>query len=204
MKNLAVFTGDIVRSSDLEAGSLDDIFAALEAAAQVIAEWPDSTAPFARFRGDGWQMALPTRFALRGALILRAAVRTTGKARDTRIGIGLGQGTLQNGDLAGADGPAFVLSGRALDSLKRTPLMAAPNGPAILRAALPLADHIIQGWTPKQAQVAQALLAPDGPTHEALAQIFGRSRQMVQKQADAAGVSALLDCCTVFEDSKCN
>jgi hypothetical protein len=199
MQNLAVFTGDIVRSSDLEAGGLTEVFDALEAQAMRIAQWPDSMAPFARFRGDGWQMALPPRYALRAALTLRAAVRSTGKGRDTRIGIGLGAGTMDGNDLAGADGPAFVQSGHALDTLKRSPYMAAPDGPLPLRIALPLADEIVQGWTPKQAQVVQALLAPDAPTQEALAQTLGRSRQMTQKQADAAGITALLESCALYE-----
>lgn len=199
MQNLAVFTGDIVRSSDLEAGGLTEVFDALEAQAMRIAQWPDSMAPFARFRGDGWQMALPPRYALRAALTLRAAVRSTGKGRDTRIGIGLGAGTMDGNDLAGADGPAFVQSGHALDALKRSPYMAAPDGPLPLRIALPLADEIVQGWTPKQAQVVQALLAPDAPTQEALAQTLGRSRQMTQKQADAAGITALLESCALYE-----
>ncbi|MGJ8594994.1 hypothetical protein [Sulfitobacter sp.] len=199
MQNLAVFTGDIVRSSDLEAGGLTEVFDALEAQAIRIAQWPDSMAPFARFRGDGWQMALPPRYALRAALTLRAAVRSTGKGRDTRIGIGLGAGTMDGNDLAGADGPAFVQSGHALDTLKRSLYMAAPDGPLPLRIALPLADEIVQGWTPKQAQVVQALLAPDAPTQEALAQTLGRSRQMTQKQADAAGITALLESCALYE-----
>ena len=77
--------------------------------------------------------------------------------------------------------------------------MAAPDGPLPLRIALPLADEIVQGWTPKQAQVVQALLAPDAPTQEALAQTLGRSRQMTQKQADAAGITALLESCALYE-----
>lgn len=199
MQNWAVFTGDIVRSSDLEAGGLTEVFAALEAQAQRIGTWPDSTAPFARFRGDGWQMALPPRFALRAALTLRAAVRSTGKGRDTRIGIGSGTGAIEGGNLAEADGPAFIQSGHALDTLKRSTRMAAPDGPLALRIALPLADEIAQGWTPKQAQVVAALLAPDAPTQEALAHTLGRSRQMTQKQADAAGIAALLESCETYE-----
>ena len=56
MQNWAVFTGDIVRSTDLGADALQDVFTALEIAAQAIAQWPDSTTTFARFRGDGWQI----------------------------------------------------------------------------------------------------------------------------------------------------
>lgn len=201
MQNWAVFTGDIVRSTDLGADALQGVFTALENAAQAIAQWPDSTTAFARFRGDGWQMALPPVYALRGALVMRAAVRQTGKDRDTRIGVGVGQGHMQGNDLASADGPAFLHSGRALDAIARGPRMVASDGTVALRCALPLADRIAQGWTPKQAQVAFALLAPSPPTQYALAQTLNRSRQMTQKQADAAGVIALLDSCDAYESA---
>ncbi len=202
MQNWAVFTGDIVRSTDLGADALQDVFTALENAAQLIAHWPDSGTAFSRFRGDGWQMALPPVYALRGALVMRAAVRQTGKTRDTRIGVGIGQGQLNGNDLGSADGPAFLHSGRALDAIRRGPRMAAPDGSRALRCALPLADRIAQGWTPKQAQVVFALLTPSPPTQEALAQTLNRSRQMTQKQADAAGVVALLDSCNAYESTK--
>ena len=199
MQNWAVFTGDIVRSSDLEAGGLAQVFVALETAAQQIADWPDGVAPFARFRGDGWQMALTPRYALRAALVMRAAVRRTGKGRDTRIGVGVGAGELMGDDLAGADGPAFIQSGHALDTIKRQCLLAAPDSGQALRIALPLADRIAQGWTPKQAEIALHLLAPQPPTQEALAKQLGTRRQLIQKQADAAGIAALNESCTLYE-----
>lgn len=201
MQNLAVFTGDIVRSSDLGARGLSNVFTALEAAAQSIARWPDSMAPFARFRGDGWQMALPPHYALRAALSLRAAVRSTGKGIETRIGIGIGTGDISGDDLAGADGPAFVQSGHALDAIKRHCLLSAPEASPVLRAALPLADRIAQGWTPKQAQIVLHLLRPAPPTQEALANQLGSTRQLIQKQADAASVAALIESCEVYEMS---
>lgn len=202
MRNWAVFTGDIVGSSDMGSDGLSQVFVALEEAAGSIGQWPDSTGHFARFRGDGWQMALPEIFALRGALVLRAAVRATAKGRDTRIGIGIGSGQIDGGDLARADGPVFVQSGRALDAMRRGARMSAPDAGALLRVALPLADRIVAGWTSKQAQVAQALLAPVPPTHEVLSEALGHSRQMTQKQADAAAVHALVESCEIYEQTK--
>jgi hypothetical protein len=202
MQNLAVFTGDIVRSSDLDSHDLSQVFDALGAAADAIGGWPDGMSVFARFRGDGWQMALPQRFALRGSLVIQAATRSTGKGRSTRIGVGIGEGMLSGGDLAGAQGPAFVRSGHALDTMKRTVLLAAPDAPRILRAALPLADRIAQGWTPKQSIIIQHLLAPAPPTQEALGARLGHSRQLMQKQAEAAGLSALLESCDVYESAQ--
>lgn len=202
MQNWAVFTGDIVRSGDLEPDALAQVFGALETAAQSIDDWPEGYSAFSRFRGDGWQMALPVHYALRGALTLRAAVRCTGKGRDTRIGIGIGAGSLKDGDLAAADGPAFVASGRALDAINRGPRMSAPDAPAVLRVALPLADIIAQEWTAKQAQVVQLLLAPAPPTQDELGHALGRSRQMIQKQANAAGVAGLIESCEAYEGAK--
>jgi hypothetical protein len=199
MQQWAVFTGDIIRSSDLEPEALARIFATLEDHCKLIGAWPQSTAALQRFRGDGWQMALPVRYALRAALVMRAAVRATGKGHDTRIGIGIGAGTLADGDLAAADGPAFVNSGHALDEIKRGPRMAAPEGPDLLRMVLPLADCVVQGWTPKQAQVAASLLTPDPPSHDALAAALGHTRQLIQKQATAAGIAALLESTATFE-----
>jgi hypothetical protein len=198
MDNWAVFTGDIVRSSDLAAPDLDLVLAALQAQSDRIGQWPASTTAFARFRGDGWQMALPHQFALRAALVMRASVRATGKGRDTRIGIGLGPAELR-ADLAASDGPAFVRSGHALDAMKRAARMTAPDAPSVLRCALPLADRIVGGWTAGQAQVVHHLLAPAPPTQAALAQSLGTSRQMVQKQAEAAGLAALIESCEAYE-----
>ncbi|MEP1767602.1 MAG: hypothetical protein ABJJ53_13310 [Sulfitobacter sp.] len=200
MQDWAVFTGDIVGSTQMGSDALSEAFTALEAAAAEIASWQGTPTAFARFRGDGWQMALPPVYALRGALVVRAALRKTGKTHDTRIGIGIGNGTLSGDDLASADGPAFLNSGRALDRIGRGSRMMAPDGPLALRCALPLADRIAQGWTMGQAQVAYALLAPAAPTQEALAQVLGRSRQMTQKQADAAALGALLESCHAFEE----
>ena len=199
MQNLAVFTGDIVRSSDLDSHDLSGVFEALRAACDTVSRWPDGMALFERFRGDGWQMALPARYALRAALVMRAAVRTTGKGRSTRIGIGNGNGVIRGGTLAAAEGNAFVHSGHALDHMKRNVLMSAPDGPTVLRVCLPMADRITQNWTPKQALVAQHLLAPLPATQEAVAAQLGHSRQLLQKQAHAAGVFALLESCEAYE-----
>lgn len=198
MQQLAVFTGDIIRSSDMAPGALDAVFTALEGQCRAIEDWSDAPCRFQRFRGDGWQLALTPRFALRAALVLRAAVRATGKGHDTRLGIGIGDATLA-GDLASGEGPAFVRSGHALDQMRRGPQMAAPEGPATLRVALPLADRIASGWTPKQAAVIAALLPPGAPSQHAVAQAQNTTRQLVQKQAEAAGLAALSAACDAAE-----
>ncbi|MEQ6247817.1 hypothetical protein ABMC89_02880 [Sulfitobacter sp. HNIBRBA3233] len=197
MGQLAVFTGDIVKSGSLDAAALDAVIDALRAGARQISAWDGSDVAFARFRGDGWQMALPPARALRAALVLQARVRALGA--QTRIGIGIGGARLTGDELAAGEGPAFVASGHSLDALARPLLMAAPDG--ALSIALPLADRIAQGWTAKQAETVALLLDTAPQTHAEVGRTLGRSRQMIQKQADAAGVDALIAACIAFEST---
>lgn len=199
MAELAVLTGDIVHSGRLPEGGLDEIFAHLSAAAVEISDWQSLPSRFTRFRGDGWQMMVEPRFALRAALCLRAAVRQSGKGRETRLAIGFGTGEIEGDTLANATGPAFEAAGHALDSMTRGPLMVAPNGPLALRSALPLADHIAQGWTVRQAEIAAALLHPARPSQENVAAQLGVRQQTIQEQADSSGILPLIDTCLMLE-----
>ena len=199
MTELAVLTGDIVKSRALPPGDLDRVFAALSETATVLEGWQNMPVRLSRFRGDGWQMVVHPAHAYRAALLLRAAVRAVGKGIDTRIGIGLGDGTVHGPDLADADGPAFVNSGHALDTMSKRARLAFPDGPPALRTAMPLTDQIIAGWTPRQAEIALALLAPDEPTQTDVADRLGLAQQTVQKQANAAGLPALEEVCEMVE-----
>ncbi|WP_339766338.1 hypothetical protein [uncultured Pseudosulfitobacter sp.] len=199
MPQLAVLTGDIVKSSALPEGGLAQIFAGLEAAATALAEWQDVIPRLTRARGDSWQAVCAAPFAFRAALAFRAGVRMTGKAHDTRIGLGTGDGTVTGADLADADGAAFVASGRALDDMARTARLATDSAPLALQAALPLADHISSRWTVRQAQIALASLAVPAPTQDALAERFEVSRQTVHSLQEAAGIRALIEVCEMLE-----
>lgn len=199
MPQLAVLTGDIVKSSALPQGGLAQIFAGLEAAAAAVAEWQDVPPRLTRARGDSWQAVCAAPFAFRAALAFRAGVRMTGKAHDTRIGLGTGDGTVTGADLADADGAAFVASGRALDDMARTARLATDSAPLALQTALPLTDHISSRWTVRQAQIALASLAVPAPTQDALAERFEVSRQTVHSLQEAAGIRALVEVCEMLE-----
>lgn len=199
MPQLAVLTGDIVKSSALPEGGLAQIFAGLEVAATAVADWQDVAPCLTRARGDSWQAVCAAPFAFRAALAFRAGVRMTGKAHDTRIGLGTGDGTVTGADLADADGAAFVASGRALDDMARTARLATDSAPLALQTALPLADHISSRWTVRQAQIALASLAVPAPTQDALAARFEVSRQTVHSLQEAAGIRALIEVCEMLE-----
>ncbi|MGJ8616932.1 MAG: hypothetical protein ACSHWS_08825 [Sulfitobacter sp.] len=200
MTEWAVFTGDIVKSSDMTSDELTRVFKELREAARDIRSWQGTPAHFTRFRGDGWQMAVAPGLVLRSLTAVRASVRSAGKGFDTRIGIGLGNGVIEGDDLAGAEGTAFVRSGHALDQIKRGALLSAPDAPLPLRVALPLVDHMIKGWTQRQAEIAYLMLPPTEPTQADVAQRLGLTQQAVQQHIDSSGLTRLLEACAVIEN----
>jgi hypothetical protein len=199
MDQWAVFTGDIVKSSDLSAEALAATFDTLSEAADAIEAWQGASARLTRFRGDGWQMIVAPALTFRAALAVRAAVRKTGKGRNTRIAVAIGEAHVTGGDLSSAHGDAFTTSGHALDEMKRRPLMIAPSAGLALRISLTLADQIIAGWTPRQAEIALLLLPPDAPTQAEVADALDMTRQAVQKQAETSGLNALIEACETLE-----
>ncbi|MCR8547070.1 MarR family transcriptional regulator [Salipiger sp. P9] len=203
MQRIAVLTGDIVDSSELSASALDATMAALRVAVQDISTWPGPVAAgFARRGGDGWQMACdrPER-AMRAALYLQASLRRLDRSRATRIALAVGAGSLSPTDLDdpnSAHGPVFTTSGRLLESLSGHRLMAHASGGAEA-AALRLADHISQGWTPAQARALCEMLPPGtGPRAEA-AERLGITRQAVNQALWSAGFPALDEALSYLE-----
>ncbi len=197
--DLAVLTGDIIKSSRLPEGTLDVAMAALGAAAAAMSAWPEAgAARFARFRGDGWQCLAPRPAqALRAALFLRAHLRALDRETDTRISVGIGPGIAPlGGGLAAASGAAFELSGRGLDDMTRPQTFAvtwaAPKpGAGLIAAVFALADEISGLWTPRQAEVMIETLGPGDTAQRQIAGRRGVSQQAIAKHLSAGGDWAL-------------
>ena len=196
---LAVLTGDIIRSSRLAPGTLDEVMAALAEGAAAMSGWEGArAAAFTRFRGDGWQCLAPApRLALRAALFLRAHVRALDRDADTRVSAGLGGGSLPEGaDLAAAGGPAFEVSGRGLDEMPRAAQFAVawaapPPAAALTGAIFALADEISRLWTARQAETLIETLAPGDAAQREIADKRGVSQQAIAKRLSAGGDWAL-------------
>lgn len=194
MSNYAVLTGDLVSSTDLDAAALDAALEEMRCAADRFG------GVFARRGGDGWQCAaVAPENAARYALILRAALRSLGKDRATRIAIAAGPGTLPaHGDVNAAHGPAFTASGRLLADLPAHVGMAHASGGA-LDAAIRLADHVSAGWTPAQARSVRLILWPKGRIRSDAAAELGITRQAVDQALWSAGFPALSDALDLIE-----
>lgn len=117
MTPFAVFTGDLIKSTSARAEVVEATLANIAASAAQLAEDTGQDPRFTRFRGDGWQMALPGRDSWYRALILiLARLKAQPGLLDTRIAIAVGSiETTGSRDLNDARGFAFHLSGRGLD-----------------------------------------------------------------------------------------
>ena len=193
MSNYAVLTGDIVKSSQLPDGGLDQIFKSLTQTADTIGQWQDAPTYFTRNRGDGWQMVVKPDLALRAVFATRAAVRMVDKRFDTRVALALGEGTIQGETLADAYGPAFTASGQALESMPRKRTMIFAENSGVYAIALRLAEEIIKSWTEARAEVALLALHPDNPTQTTIAKTLDVAQQTVQAHLDTSGIEALIE-----------
>ncbi|WP_417253039.1 hypothetical protein [Celeribacter sp.] len=198
-RKIAVLTGDLVNSTGLGPENVERAFDALEACAEMQADWMDGQSlHFTRHRGDGWQVALADpKYALRSALCFRAALRRLGEEFDSYIGIAEGEVEGEIGpDLNEANGEAFMISGNLLAITKlpdRTVHMlfdaACDVGtpPAATLACLQLLEAIFNKWTKVQAQTMLPMLSLEAPqSYTELAEQLGKSRQSVSKTLSAA------------------
>ncbi len=188
--NVAVLTGDIVKSTRLSRDERDALFAALKLGAKAVGALQKDDPLFERFSGDSWQMLVRPRLALRICLLMRAHIRQESKAFETRISVGVGAiEPLSPEGLGASDGPAFQASGRGLADMRGAQSLGinTPDNPVFV-----LADEISKNWTQAQARVLSKSLTLPHPTQDALASHLGVSRLTVRNHQVAAGEPALL------------
>ncbi|MFY0992529.1 hypothetical protein [Halomonas sp. C05BenzN] len=155
-----------------------------------------------RYRGDGFQLALPQPgAAMTAAVQLRAALIQHSEPHqrwDARIAVAVGQ---EDRGIAAADGEVFVRSGQALDTLETrhlaVVLLEAPDEacPTLLTRFL---DDLIDGWSRYSAEVV-TLSLDRATTQQALAERLGIRQPSVHKRLRAARWELLVDTLAYFE-----
>ena len=220
VQTYAVLSGDLVGSSKLSIGQLDQVRSAFTKASDEVRGWKhgltEGVPEF--FRGDAWQMLLSDpKFALRVAVFLRASLIAKLDA-DTRVVIGIGRvKDVNKNRISLSMGEAFENSGTVLDNMARYYKMSivAPKttGPMVnfLTAIGNLCDMLVGRWTNRQAEILLIALPPifpkgkEGPpsfiTHEEVSKnLHPRvSRQMVSKALLASGWHGLRSAIKQFE-----
>ncbi|XKE46846.1 hypothetical protein LG302_06850 [Halomonas organivorans] len=203
VSRLAVLTGDVIESRRIADARC--LHRTLEAALAELADHHDGA--YQRYRGDGFQLALPDpAAAVDAAVTLRASLIERSEADqrwDARVAIAVGADTLPPADdLASADGPVFVASGRALDALARRDehLALAMTTEAVepcLALVLRYLDELVEGWSPYSAEIVRLRLRHE-ETQQALAERLGIRQPSVHKRLRAARWPLLVDTLALF------
>ena len=174
MNDVAVITGDLIGSRSAGPQATEIAMAAIAEVAKT------ASAPFARYRGDGWQVLLgKPELALRYSLLVTARLRSL-RAPLSRFAVGIDDVPLQRADsLASETGPAFVTSGDVLDGMPRRSVFAIASMTRTLTemtwAAARLADQVARKWTPQQAEAMVIALSPTEPSGAFIAKSLGIS-----------------------------
>lgn len=203
--DVAVISGDLVGSTRMEPKVVEAALGVIRQLCRDEANWIGSN--FTRQSGDGWQIYLgQPRYALRSALLIRAALRSMGAGLDSYFSIAAGRlAGAPPDDLNETNDPLFIRSGRQLAALKadaaKTGIRIGWTGDGRSAAAAVLADHISQDWTAAQAQAISLCLPPDAAklTYSEAADQLGISRQAATKALKAAGLMPLRAALTALE-----
>jgi hypothetical protein len=198
MPDAAVLTGDLISSRKAGPDATERAMSGIAAVAA------DLSAPFARHRGDGWQVLLtqPER-ALRFVLLVTADLRSQ-QAPLSRFAIGIGAVSARRASSLSAEtGEAFVTSGEILDDMPRRSTFGIASLTRRLDpmtwAAARLADQVARRWTPPQAEAMRLALAPDQPTGTSIARALGISPAAASYRLQGASWSDMKAVVTAFE-----
>lgn len=202
-QTIAVLTGDLINSTALGPAGIDRAMDALRDAAQTVEGWGIcGPLHFTRHRGDGWQIVVDApRYALRVAVMLRATLRAVGT--DTYIGIAEGPVDHPVGpNLNTENGPVFAVSGRALESAKKTDYAITHARQAAQGMAI-LLNRICTEWTTVQAATIAAAIRPTNNdlSLTEIAERLGKSRQSVTKTLQSAWYWDITDALWHLENS---
>lgn len=192
MRNIGVLTGDVVGSQRIQqrerlSRTLEETLALLETRFGARGD---------RYRGDGFQIAMPEPGdAVVAAVLVRAALMQQSPSRqlmwDARIAVAIGPAKMPTAErFAEADGEAFLLSGRSLDALgDKADRLTIVTPSAALNSELALltrfADDILSHWSRFSAEVAYLSLLHD-ESQQALAKRLERTQPTVNRRLAAA------------------
>jgi hypothetical protein len=199
MTQAAVLTGDLIASTDAGPEAIDVAMDRLHVAL-TNAETALHLSPtrFTRYRGDGWQaMIVPHSRYLRAVAHILSNVRAMETPLETRIGVGIGfVERVKYQDLSDASGPAFTLSGHALDRMPTTDRLALSGLPDTViqwhRAALDTLAYLSSRWSREQAEALHFRLDTEARPLHRMATDISISRQALSSRLAVAGEKPLM------------
>lgn len=205
MKKVAIITGDIVNSREIE--DKDLFLSELKSIFKQIESKIPFEKPFEIYRGDSFQaMVESPKDAVLVAILLRTGLRSLNinqkqkelpleQLKDARISIGIGEMNFIDVSITSSDGEAFVLSGEGLDSMKKSDerLKIVVKNIELLEVfnvTTTLATTIINKWSNYAAEIMYRHLLYN-ETQKEMAKALSISQPAVHKRKTAANADAI-------------
>ncbi|EKE84700.1 hypothetical protein [Idiomarina xiamenensis] len=196
MEYAGVLTGDIVDSQKIDASQHQAVLTRLR---QTLASFYDtlSLVDFDVYRGDAFQalFAKPAD-AIKAAMLLRLLMRNAEPTCEVRQSVGIGAiGSLSDA-IKRANGEAFTLSGRGLDSLRHGYLSVHAQDAALqqqLGLLTRFVDARLSDLPTMQSRVLLAYLQQPDATHDDLAKHLGKARSTITRSLNSANYQLFED-----------
>lgn len=204
-QRIAVLTGDVIDSRKVE--DRQRLYALLDQTLAGLAARHGGRGE--RFRGDGFQLALPrATAAMEVAIALRAALIEHSEADqrwDARIAVAVGPASWPDSDrLATADSEPFVRSGQDLDGLSEHGVhlslaLIDETDDGSLALLTRYLDDMVASWSRYSAEVIRLSLERE-TSQQAMADHLGIRQPSVHKRLRAARWPLLADTLTYLSE----
>jgi hypothetical protein len=186
---LGVITGDIVHSRKLKDPELW-----LKPLKEVLSTIAGCSADWEIYRGDSFQIQVhqPERL-LENVMQIKAMMLQLPDI-DVRMGIGIGEVRFKARRVPESNGSAFELSGLAFERLQKNRLRIETPWDDIneqWEIILPLAEWIMNRWTPPTAEVVTHFLQHPTTTQKQLAAALGIGQGRISERLSRAAWSEL-------------
>ncbi|MFT4937414.1 MAG: hypothetical protein ACI88A_000429 [Paraglaciecola sp.] len=180
---VGVLTGDIVKSRKIDVNNYDEMLYTLESTLRMLVD--KTGVEFDIFRGDSFQAIFPTAAdAIKGALIVRLALKAATPPLDVRQSIGIGSVSSLRHNAKSSTGEAFILSGNGLDEIKNRNMVIKSNNKSFqnrITLITKFLDILIGGLTSIQSETLLHYLMAIDKSHSAIASSLKKTRSNTTK-----------------------
>lgn len=190
----STITGDIVHSQSVEQPEIW-----LNPLKELFSTFGESPADWEIYRGDSFQLRVPTKDAVRVAILIKSVIKKQkSKKLDARLAIGVGKEDIYVNRVSEASGEAFVYSGQLLDALKEKKIHLGIKSPwddfdREFNMMFKLALVIMNSWTSNSAEVAEILFRVSGITQVEIAEKLGIAQSSVNDRIKRGSIYEIME-----------